>query len=306
MEINEELFNKNGLAVIKLARQFSNFRAGDKIPNVTALAAEHGLSVGTTQYGLTFLKDKNVVRLISRGHLGTHIEAINYELLQEYAGNNNKVCVMPLPYSLRYEGLASAFSELGNGAATFNVAFMNGSLRRIKALIKGRYDCVLLSRLAAEAYIAEGKPIKIAMYYGAASFLEGHVLLYRTENIAAIKTLGVDHQSSDQLILARQFLKQHPHIRLLDMPYVHIIKRVEEGFVDATLWNLDFVREHQPPHLKTADFVRSNEEEAMTEAVLVVRQKDAATADFLNRHLQAEKVLPMLKAVLAGERIPEY
>ena len=30
------------------------------------------------------------------------------------------------------------------------------------------------------------------------------------------------------------------------------------------------------------------------------------TADFLNRHLQAEKVLPMLKAVLAGERIPEY
>ena len=150
MTVKEELLNKNALAVMKLAGALSCCRSGDRLPRVSDLAREIKLSIGTTQYGLNFLRERGGVSVTTKGHLGTFVDTINYDRLREYTGNSPRACVMPLPYSLRYEGIATAFSELGNKGGKFYLAFMNGSSRRIKALLEGRYDCALVSRMAAE------------------------------------------------------------------------------------------------------------------------------------------------------------
>lgn len=305
MRVKEELMNKNGLAVTRLAAELGRFRPGDRLPKIADLAQRFDLSVGTTQYGMAFLRDKGVVSLVSRGHLGTFIESVDYDLLQEYAGTADKACVMPLPYSLRYEGLASAFSELGNGQGKFYVAFMNGSGRRVRELARRRYDCALLSRMSAEAFRAEGAAIEIAAAYGPGSFLEAHVLVYRTARPEDIRTIGLDPESRDQAMLSRRFLASNPGVKVVDLPYARIVDRLEAGAVDATLWNVDYIREHRPA-LRYAPVDVGDGHEAMTEAVLVVRSGDAATADYVGRRFPAAAVLEAQRRILTGERIPEY
>lgn len=305
MKIKEELLNKNGLAVMKMANELSGFRPGDRFPRVSLLAERNNLSVGTTQYGLTYLKEKRVVSLISRGHLGTFVKAVDYERLREYAGTADKACIMPLPYSLRYEGLASAFSTLGNRKDKFYVSFMNGSGRRVQALLQGRYDCALLSKTAAEAFIQEGFPLEIALSYGPESFLEAHVLVYRTKGPQYIRTLGLDPESRDQVILSKQFVGKRPNIKLVFLSYARIINHLDSGDVDASFWNIDYFKEHHS-FLRCEPLDVSVDREGMSEAVLAVRSGDAATADYIIRRFPQEKVLESQREILSGERIPEY
>ena len=304
MKVKEELFNKNGLAVMKLAGTLGRYRSGDRLPRISDLAKQMRLSVGTTQYGLNFLRDRQVVSVSSRGHLGTYIEAVNYDELREYAGTAGRVCVMPLPYSLRYEGLATAFSELGSTGDKWYLAFMNGSVRRIKALLDGRYDCALVSRLSAEESMNQGKAIDIAIAYGNGSFLETHVLVHRTKTPGRIKTLGMDRESLDQVLLSKRFLADHPGVQVVNLPYTHIIKRLLAGEVDAAVWNLDYIKEHHPSLQVTPLDLPPGL--AMTEAALVIRSGDAAAADYLSRRFPQKRVLKTQEAVLRGRRIPEY
>jgi hypothetical protein len=305
MRVNEDFYNKNGLAVIKLAGELGQYRPMGRLPRIQDLAKKIKLSVGTTQYGLNFLKGKNIISLVSRGHMGTFIKAINYHALQGLIGAAVKACVMPLPYSLRYEGLATAFSEQGNakGRGKFFLAFMNGSGRRVKALLEKRYDCALMSRMAAEEHIGRGAAIKIATAYGPRSFLESHVLVFRTKSPAGIKTLGLDRESLDQALLSKKILKTRPGIRVVHIAYTHIINRLLAGDVDATVWNLDYIQEHHPSlRFAPLDFSDC----PATEAVLVVRKDDVITIDYLTHHFPAEKVLKTQEAVLKGRCIPEY
>jgi DNA-binding transcriptional regulator YhcF (GntR family) len=311
MKIKEAFFSKNGLAVIKLAEELGCYRSGDRLPRIQDLAKQMKLSVGTTQYGLNFLKGKNIVSLVSRGHMGTFIHSVNYHALQNYMGQTVKACVMPLPYSLRYEGLAAAFYELGNvggkvrNKGNFFLAFMNGSSRRIKALLEKRYDCALISRMAAEEHRAQGAAIEIAAAYGPRSFLENHVLVFRTRSPGSVKTLGLDKESLDQVLLSKKFLKTHPGVRVVNLTYTHIIKRLLAGDADAAVWNLDYIKEHHTA-LRFAPLDFSDCADAMTEAVLAVRKNDMITIDYLTRHFPAGAVLKTQEAVLKGRRIPEY
>jgi hypothetical protein len=307
MKVKEEFYNKNGLAVIKLAGELGQYRAGDRLPRVQDLAKKMKLSVGTTQYGLNFLREKNIVSLDSRGHMGTFIKAVSYHALQGLMGTAVKACVMPLPYSLRYEGMATAFSELGNakGRGKFFLAFMNGSGRRVKALLEKRYDCALMSRMAAEEHIGRGTAIEIAAAYGPGSFLENHVLVFRTGSPGGIKTLGLDKESLDQTLLSKNFLKTHPGVKVVNLAYTHIIKRILAGDADAAVWNLDYIREHHPA-LRFAPLDGSIYTSAVTEAVLAVRKNDMIAIDYITRHFPVEKVLKTQESVLKGRRIPEY
>ena len=109
------------------------------------------LGRGTVQGALRLLEEMGAIRLESRGHLGTFLSRKDDQALWEIAGMSHVVGVMPLPYSRKYEGLATglveAFREIN---VPFNLAFMRGSTHRIDALQSGRYDFAVVSGLAAE------------------------------------------------------------------------------------------------------------------------------------------------------------
>jgi hypothetical protein len=182
---------------------------------------------------------------------------------------------------------------------------MNGSDRRLKALLANRYDSALVSRMAALEHIRLGAAIEIAALYGPQSFLENHVLVSRTKTPGRIKTLGLDKESRDQTLLSKLFLKKHPGVKVLNLAYTHIIRHLLAGDVDATIWNLDYIREHHIG-LQVMSLDLPAEMDSMTEAALVVRRGDMITGDFIARHFPVKDVLKTQEAVLHGRRIPEY
>ncbi|MCL2831796.1 MAG: hypothetical protein FWD78_01370 [Treponema sp.] len=305
MNTEKKLLNKNAQAIIKLSGTLGRYRRGDRLPRVSDLAREIGLSVGTTEYGLNYLREKDVITVTSKGHLGSFIEKIDYEKLPDLSGNNVMACVMPLPYSLRYEGLATAFCELGNQTGKFFLAFMNGSSRRIKALTGKRYDCALVSRMAADEAISQGCQIEVAVDYGPRSYLETHVLVHRTKTPGRIRTIGLDSESLDQKLLSRSFLAMHPGVKVVNLPYTNIIRRLLEGDVDATIWNLDYIREHQPL-LQFTNLQLPQTELAMTQAALIIRLGDAAAQNYFTARFPKSKILKTQEAVFNLRRLPEY
>lgn len=135
MDIKSKLMQKMGLMSENLSIEFMQLDMDDRIPTIAELTEKYNTARGTVQTALKILQDYDAIRLESRGHLGTFIKYIDHLKLLEIAGTNSLVGVMPLPYSKRYEGLATGvFNTLNEEGLTVNLAFMRGSNHRLKAL----------------------------------------------------------------------------------------------------------------------------------------------------------------------------
>ena len=155
MGYKEILFSKNGIATYTLAREFIKYHVGDKIPTVSELSETLDLARGTVQNAVKLLQQSDAIRIESKGHVGSYLVKKNMTILLEFAGISSIVGVMPLPYSKRYEGLASGLLVTMENHYNIpaSMAFMRGAKNRISMLISNRYDVAIISRSAAEQII---------------------------------------------------------------------------------------------------------------------------------------------------------
>ena len=107
MNYNNQLMSKNGLAVLSLAKALLKYKVGDRTPTVTELSEKLNISRGTAQSAIKTLQNNNAIHIVSKGHLGSYVIEKNDKILLELAGINLLVGAMPLPYSRKYEGLAT-------------------------------------------------------------------------------------------------------------------------------------------------------------------------------------------------------
>ena len=77
------LYQKIGLAVNRMAQDFMSRAEGERIPSISEYQEKLQVSRGTVQNSLAYLKEKGAVWLVSRGHMGTYIEKLDYRRLQE-------------------------------------------------------------------------------------------------------------------------------------------------------------------------------------------------------------------------------
>ena len=145
------LMSKAGAVAHRLALELSAASAGDRMPTVQDLSERHQVGKGTVQAALALLEEAGAVEIRPRGKLGTFVTSIDHRLLWEMAGGSSVSVAMPLPYSRRYEGLATglhaAFIEVG---VPLTLMFVGGAADRAAALHRERADFAVMSRLAAE------------------------------------------------------------------------------------------------------------------------------------------------------------
>src|SRR5699024_4404765 len=108
----ESLFSKNGLAARKIAKKLIHVEEGGRIPRVEDFAQTLSIGRRTIQEGFRVLSNMHALKVESRGYLGTYLVYKNIHLLKEIAGEGALVGAMPLPYSRRYEGLATGLIEV--------------------------------------------------------------------------------------------------------------------------------------------------------------------------------------------------
>ncbi|MBS4538739.1 hypothetical protein GOQ27_09705 [Clostridium sp. D2Q-11] len=310
-DYKNKLMSKNGRVIILLAREMLTYYEGDRIKTVSQYTEIFNTARGTVQSALKFLQEINGLELESRGHLGTYIVRINYKKLWEVSDFSVIMGVMPLPYSKRYEGLATGlYKGFEERDIPFSLAFMRGSSKRIEALTLGKYSFTIISKLAAKLEIRKSSDIEIVHEFGEGSYVGNHVVIFRDKNESNIKDgmrIAIDTNSIDQVILTSNECRDK-EVEYVETPYNQILQKMKNDEVDAAIWNVDEIKEKNLEYnicplssKKTRELAKED-----TIAVVVISKNNKEFGNILNRFIDLKEVEKIQKKVMNNEIIPIY
>lgn len=298
------LMSRAGLAAMRLARRLGALTAGDRIPKVEELAAELGCGKGTVQAAFDLLAEAGGLQLRSRGRLGTFVDQIDYTVLWQLGGRRSVSVAMPLPYSRRYEGLATglyaSFAEVG---IPLTLMFMRGSVARLRALAEGRADYVVMSALAADV----SDDLEIVHNFGPGSYVAAHCMIFAegcTVETPGLR-VGVDPSSQDQVRLVQRAFGDLTREQQVPLSYNQLDAAFREGRIDATVWNADEIRAHITAPV-TIETLKLPADAANTQAVIVREAADTPVPVGVHTALTARTVLDRAHDVVAGRATPTY
>lgn len=303
--MSNTLYQKIGIAVNRLAQDLLSRREGDRIPSISEYQEKMQVSRGTIQNGFRYLKEQQAVSLVSRGHMGTFIESMDYRRLQECSFNKELLGAMPLPYSVCYQGLATALFQSLNTYA-FNLMYARGSESRLKLLSAGLCQFAVCSRYAAEEAIRCHSEIEIAVDLGPETYLTRHILVFRDTGKTSIESgmrVAYDPTSLDHRHLTELATAGIRNIQLVEMKAHHIIRAIRSGEIDAGVWNLDDILESGYNDLNVASLPSFMDSGAFSSAVLVIRQGDEYIRNLLQHCVHQDAVVAVQQAV-RDNRIP--
>lgn len=293
-----------GYVTMKLAEELSACRVGDRLDKVQDLARRLDCGNGTVQAAFGVLDQAGAISVNSRGRLGTYVAAIDHALLWELSGSRSVSIAMPLPYSRRYEAIATGLqASFAKRSIPLTLAFIRGSAQRVRALREGRADLVLMSGMAASSQ----DNLEAVHDFGAQSYVAAHGLL-----LAAGKdkedphlVVGVDPESTDQVGLVAAVFGHLPPKQIIPMSYSQLDHSFQAGRIDATIWNLDEVS-----RLITADVkilpIAATVDQLNTHAVLVRTRSEQQLAVGIVAAISSALVTDCMQLVMAGDMTPTY
>ncbi|WP_285854495.1 GntR family transcriptional regulator YhfZ [Paenibacillus elgii] len=305
--ILEELNSKSGMLIQRIAEELLFVEPGERIPKIEDLSKKYNVGRGTVQNVLKKMDERQCIALESRGHLGTFLRSKDLSMLLAYCGSNSIVGVMPLPYSKKYEGLATALhEEFGTLNLSYHSAFMQGATVRLDNIMSGRYDFALVSRFAAMEAISKHKELKIAKEFGLHSYVSEHALVFSeaANGIQDGMKVGIDSDSIDQKALTLAEVKDK-RVEYVNVNYMHLLKHLKAKTIDAMIWNVDEIDDaslHVAPLTAKESLAIAQQ---MSQAVCVIHQ-DNKKIEYLFRIISDERITALQYEVEAGRRIPKY
>ena len=305
-----KLMSKNGEVTMYLAREFIIHDIGDRIKTVEEYADNFGTGRGTIQSAIKFLRDERAIDLESRGHLGTFMLSMDYKKLWDISGFETIMGVMPLPYSKRYEDLATGLYkafEMAN--IPFSLAFMRGAGKRIETLGFGKYDFAITSKLAVDPKHSNFSSIEIISELGQESYVGKHVIIFadkKQNKILPNMRVGIDPDSIDQLILTK-YECQGLKVDFVEISYAQIFHNLKNNLIDAAIWNGDELNEQLLDYgIVPLSNGNSNNEKEDTIAVIVANKDNKILKDILTKRIKIEEISKVQEKVINGTMIPSY
>jgi hypothetical protein len=302
---NSSYLTRAGLVSIEIAKRLLVIEQGSRLSTVATYARELGTGVGTVQRAFKILESEGAIRLRSRGRLGTYLAEVDRPGLWRASQRGLMIGLMPLPYTRRYEGLATGLrASLEALDVPFSIAFMSGADNRLRALGAG-YHFAITSKLAAAKAWENGMRVTASIDFGPGSFVEGHSLVWAGKRRKKRPRVGIDLHSLDQVELARR--EFGPDAEFVDVPYLQVLERLRAGEFDVTVWATDALSEITD--LLITDFSSAEARVALpnnTSAVLVTPAIDPITSLFLEHELDPAEVRRVQEQVMSGERAPRY
>jgi len=306
--MKDKLYQKSGMVIMHLARIFMTKKKGDRIETVSEYERELGYARGTIQNALSALKTEGAIALESRGHVGTFVKDIDYKLMWSFTGIDFIMGAMPLPYSKLYEGIATGlYRSAAAQEMDLNMAYVRGAGVRIQMLLKGAYDFVVVSKLAAKQAISEGHELEIGLSFGERTYLSEHVILFADPDKKEIEdgmTIGLDSKSIDQSYITK-VLCEGKRVQLAEMPYNQIVQSIQSRKIDAGVWNLDEIKEKEI-QISYRSISGSDVFREASDAVILTAKNNRGINNILKEMIQPEIVLDYQRKVVAYEIDPSY
>lgn len=306
--MSNELYQKTGITVNRLAQDLLTRRKGDRIPSISEYQEKFSVSRGTVQNSLSYLKERKAVTLISRGHMGTFIDSLDYPRLQECSFNKEILGSMPLPYSPGYQGLATALFQAMSPYA-FNLVYARGSASRMKLLASEVCQFSVCSLYAAEEAMRTSDNIEIALDLGPGTYLPQHIMIFREPGKTRIESgmrVAYDRDSLDHQHLTETMVKGVPNVVLTEMKAHQTIKAIRSGQVDAGVWNQDGILEADYKDLNMVPIPVTVETAKYSSAAIVIAKKNQEMAQLLRQVIHPETVRQIQEAVREGRMDADY
>lgn len=294
---------KEGVVLTTLARYLLGEKCGNRLKTIDELANECHSSVGLTQAALKTLESSGAIRIERRGRNGSYLIDMDNKTLLTHVDISNVVCAMPLPYTRLYEGLASGLKAQFDGIP-FYYAHMRGADIRVECLLNGVYDMAVVSRLAAESYLAQSG-LHIALYLGPHTYVGEHQLICRKGESASVKRVGLDSRSADQKIMTEACFGDS-NVELINLSYHESLQRIVKGDVDAVIWNVVAEAELALLGLEATPLTDDPRFIQATEAVILTRADDYPMQQLLRAAVDKEALLAHQQRVVSGEQEPSY
>lgn len=306
--MSELLYQKIGIAVNLLAQDLLSRKVGDRIPSISEYQQLLGVSRGTVQNSLAYLKDNGAITLVSRGHMGTFIETLNVRRLQECSFNKELLGAMPLPYSACYQGLATALFQVFEPFA-FNLIYARGAESRLRLIESGVCQFYVCSRYAAEQAIESGEEVEIVADLGPGTYLSRHVLVLRDPDAKQITSgmrVAYDRASVDHRNITKMICDHIPDVHLVQMRAHQIVHSIRSGLIDAGVWNLDEIVESGYQGLNVVPLDGIVDVSRFSSAVVVVRKGEPALGQVLRQCLDVQKIRRIQEDVRQGTIGADY
>ncbi|MGM0920816.1 MAG: GntR family transcriptional regulator YhfZ [Bacillota bacterium] len=308
MEIFESLLSKKGLILQKIAEDLLFIELNERIPKVGDFSERFNVGRGTVQTALKYLEQTGSISLEPKGHMGTFLRKKNIPSLFKYCGAERMTGVMPLPYSKKYEGLASGLtSQFEENQLNLSIAFMRGAKLRIDEVSKGRYDFALVSKFSAAEALKQDPDLSIALAFGSHTYVSKHAVFFSEKGNLEIKNgmkVGIDHNSTDQKILVKAETNEK-QVEFVELNYMHLLQHLRAKTIDATIWNIDEIDSGLYNTIPLSSEIAKKEELNIGEAVCVIR-KENKKAEYILQHLDLHEIKRIQTLVEKGDYIPKY
>ncbi|CAH0343878.1 GntR family transcriptional regulator YhfZ [Bacillus sp. CECT 9360] len=306
----DKFYSKNGLAAKNIAKELIELEVGKKIPRVSDFCESLSFGRGTVQSALNLLEEMKAIKLEARGHLGTFLLKKDDELLLEIAGIAPLVGSMPLPYSRKYEGLATGLVEAfeSNGKRV-NLTFIRGGINRIEAIRMKRCDFAVVSKMTAEEQLLQFPNLTILEEFGHNSYVSAHKVFLADSNETEIRQgmkIGLDMESLDQSRLTLAEV-EGIDVELVHVNYMQLFDMLHAKQIDATIWNVD--EKKMIETFKAVEFVSPKAQQLSlntSEAVIIIDGNREDEVKEKWNYVSKKTILNIQTSVENGEKIPRY
>lgn len=304
-----EMFNKQGMVMMKLSRELLTYSQGDRIDTISTYTKRYDTSRGVVQEVLNALEKEKAIVRTKRGTLGTFLSHIDYKKLWEFTSWGVLSGVSPLPYTRQHEGIATAiYNQMEKKGTPFHFAYMQGAKNRVLGVLAGKYDFAVLGKGSAKKLIEEHRDLSIAMEFAPYSYLSGYVVLYKDKAALDKQVLkvGRDLDSPDHNKWL-ELLGENKEIEYVDIQYTKMVPAIMDGSIDITIYNKDTIEKPEIlANVSYEEFAANQDIGDETRAVLVVNNKSYGIFNLLNQSICQEQVDETQKQVIEGIRVPVY
>lgn len=298
---------KISIAVERIAWDLLCLDVGDRVRSIDEYHNRLGVSSGTVKNALDYLESTGAAAFSRHGHEGTIVEHMDYRALQRSCTRGQLLGIMPLPYSVRYEGFATALCEQLSDL-DFNMAYARGAESRIALVESSTCHFAVTSRYAALRSIGDGHDVAIAVDCGPGSFLSRHVLVFRRGQKEVVDGMKVawDDNSLDQMSITRS-VTEGRHVRYVPLKTQQTVAALLSGTIDAGVWNMDALSDnHATQELSIVEIPQRGYTDDFTSACLVVRRDDDTMMRLLSHRIDGARTLSIMEDVVHGGRPAAY
>jgi DNA-binding protein len=298
-----KVINKVDIAIIAISRDLLCLGLGEKVKSVKEYSDILEISVGSVQKAFDKLESEKVIVLDKKGVLGKVLISKDKNKLISHSELKSVVGVMPLPYSKRYEGLATAIkTAFENFGINFYFAYMQGSRIRLKMLKENIYDFAIMSELAYINFKTD--KIKKVIDFGNSSYVSKHILISNENDNGKIR-IGIDKNSEDQYFLSKRYFKNYDY-EFININSDNVLREILSNNIDKAIISFDDIEDKELENASIIDLEDKEYVDKATIASIVINSNDKFIESLLLQILDKYNIKSIQNKVINKIMIPRY